>query len=112
MRIFVEEMARHLKENLIPFWERLKDREYGGYYGYMDYDLSVDKTYEKGCILNSRILWFFSRAYQLIGKENLKKDAEHAYRFLKDYCLDKEYGGVYWSLYHDGRGSGRSGDRP
>lgn len=103
MRIFVEEMARHLKENLIPFWERLKDREYGGYYGYMDYDLSVDKTYEKGCILNSRILWFFSRAYQLIGKENLKKDAEHAYRFLKDYCLDKEYGGVYWSLYHDGK---------
>lgn len=103
METFVKEISRHLKEDLIPFWERLKDETYGGYYGYVDYDLKLDEKGEKGCILNSRILWFFSNAYLLLGWENLKEDAEHAYHFLKECCLDREYGGIYWSLTYDGQ---------
>ena len=61
------EVEVELVNHIIPFWMNLKDQEYGGYYGYMDYDLQVDKTYEKGCILNSRILWFFSSAYTMFG---------------------------------------------
>lgn len=68
MYVFVNEIEKYLKEKLIPFWEKLKDKEYGGYYGYMGYDLALDVHYEKGCILNSRILWFFSNAYMLLGK--------------------------------------------
>lgn len=103
MQTFVTEIRRHLEDKLIPFWEGLKDEERGGYYGYVGYDLAVDKDYEKGCILNSRILWFFSNAYLLLGKERLKEDAKHAYEFLRNRCLDKEYGGIYWSLTSDGR---------
>ncbi len=103
MRTFASEIRTHLEQKLIPFWEGLKDETYGGYYGYMGFDLKVDKTYEKGCILNSRILWFFSNAFMLLGKDDMKEAACHAYRFLKDYCLDKQYGGVYWSLTCDGR---------
>lgn len=103
MRTFVKEISRHLKEDLIPFWEGLKDGEYGGYYGWLGYDLKLDQKSEKGCILNSRILWFFSSACRLLGWENLKADAEHAYRFLRECCLDGEYGGIYWSLTYDGQ---------
>ena len=103
MESFVKEIRCHLETRLIPFWEGLKDEENGGYYGYMDYDLHVNRQYEKGCILNSRILWFFSNAYKLLKKENLKADAAHAYRFLKEYCLDPEYGGVFWSVTCDGQ---------
>lgn len=88
----------HLTERLIPFWERLIDEENGGFYGYMGSDLVVNKTYEKGCILNSRILWFFSNAYMALKDESLKRYADHAYRFLIDKCLDKKNGGVFWSL--------------
>lgn len=103
MEGFVREIRHHLENVLIPFWRGLRDDEHGGYYGYMDYDLRTDKTYEKGCILNSRILWFFSNAYMLLGKESLKEEAMHAYRFLREHCLDEEYGGVFWSVTYDGQ---------
>lgn len=103
MESFVKEIKHHLETKLIPFWEGLRDDDYGGYYGYMDYGLQVNRTYEKGCILNSRILWFFSNAYMLLGKESLKEEAAHAYHFLRDYCLDEEFGGVFWSVDYDGK---------
>ena len=103
MKRFVDEIKMHLTQKLIPFWEGLKDEAYGGYYGYVGYDLKVDQTYEKGCILNNRILWFFSNAYMLLGSGDLKAAADHAFRFLKERCIDETYGGVYWSLTYDGK---------
>lgn len=97
------EVREELVNHIIPFWKGLKDEEHGGYYGYMDFDLKVDKTYEKGCILNSRILWFFSNACLTLKDPKLLKEAEHAYAFLKNCCVDQEYGGVYWSLTHEGQ---------
>lgn len=91
-----------LTDKLIPFWKGLRDDEYGGYYGWMDFSLKVDKKAKKGCILNSRILWFFSEAARLLNRKDLLEEAEHAYLFLKEYCLDPEYGGVYWSVNYDG----------
>lgn len=103
MYAMADEIEMHLKEKLFPFWESLKDGENGGYYGYKDYDLAVDLYYEKGCILNSRILWFFSNGYLLFGEEHLREAADHAYSFMMEHCLDHEYGGVFWSVEYDGR---------
>ncbi len=92
-----------LTGRLIPFWKNLRDEENGGYYGYMDFDLNLDKKAEKGCILNSRILWFFSEAAIVLRDDSLMPYARHAYDFLKERCLDREFGGVYWSLTYDGK---------
>jgi len=96
-------MKEHAANVLLPFWEGLKDEEYGGFYGYMGYDLALDKEAVKGCILNSRILWFFSNAYLTLGDEKALPYARHAFLFLKEHCMDKENGGVYWSLTYDGK---------
>lgn len=101
--MFATEIQDHLIKDLVPFWQRLKDDVYGGFYGYMGYDLQLDKKAVKGCILNSRILWFFSNAYLLMKEEHLLESARHAYLFLKEYCLDKEYGGIFWSLTYEGK---------
>lgn len=101
--MFVEEIREELTEGLIPFWQKLQDDAYGGFYGELKYDLTLDKKAEKGCILNSRILWFFSNAYLLLERKDLLATASHAYAFLKEHCMDGEFGGVYWSLAYDGR---------
>ena len=78
------EMRKHLTEVIIPFWEGLKD-EAGGYYGWVGYDLKTDEKAVKGCILNSRILWFFSNAYMILKEEKLLEDAKHSFEFMKKY---------------------------
>ena len=97
------EMKQHLQEVILPFWKGLKDEEFGGYYGFMDTELNLDKKAVKGCILNSRILWFFSNAWAVLQDESLKEYADHAYEFMKKYCYDEERGGVYWSVTYDGK---------
>ncbi|MDO4188440.1 MAG: AGE family epimerase/isomerase [Lachnospiraceae bacterium] len=97
------EFKEHLENCLIPFWKALKDDEFGGYYGFVDYDLNLDKKAIKGCILNSRILWFFSNAYMVLNDETLKDYAKHAYEFMKKNCIDKTNGGIYWSMTYDGK---------
>lgn len=87
---------------ILPFWEGLIDEEKGGFYGYVDFDLNVKKDAEKGVILNSRILWFFSNAYLTYRDEDLLYYAKHAYNFLREHCLDRANGGVYWMLNSDG----------
>ncbi|WP_312105872.1 AGE family epimerase/isomerase [Lachnoclostridium sp.] len=99
----MKELAKaHLTEVIIPFWNKLRDEENGGFYGYLDFDLQLDKKAVKGCILNSRILWFYSNAYLILGEEDLLSYAKYAYEFLKTHCYDQTYGGIYWSLNYDG----------
>ncbi len=96
------EVMTHLTKDIIPFWKSLRDDENGGYTGYLGYDLKADKKAVKGCILNSRITWFFANAYTLLGDESLLAEAKHGFAFLKSACWDKKNGGVYWSVNYDG----------
>ena len=100
--MLAEEIKPHLTKKIIPFWKALRDDKFGGYYGYMDYDLKLDKKAVKGCILNSRIVWFFSNAYMLLRDESLLQEAEHGFAFMKAHCMDRENGGVFWSIRYNG----------
>lgn len=102
MNTMKQEIRDTLLNNILPFWKSMKDDEYGGYYGYKSYDLVLDKKAEKGCILNSRILWTFSNAYMELKEEELLSYAKHAYLFLKEHFYDRERGGVYWSVTYKG----------
>ena len=100
-----EECKAELTGRIIPFWNKLRDDENGGFYGFMNNNLEVDKKADKGVILNSRILWFYSMAYKALGSsdETLLDNARHAYEFLRDNCVDRENGGVYWMMTYDGK---------
>ena len=100
--MMVEEIRKHLTDCIIPFWKGLRDDENGGYTGYMDYDLKKDEKAVKGCILTSRITWFFANAYMALKDESLLLEARHGYEFMQKFCVDQEKGGVYWSVNYDG----------
>ena len=101
MKQFTEEVRQELTRHILPFWKGLLDDVHGGYVGQVDFDLRRRPEADKGCILNSRILWFFSEAYLLLREEDLRQHADHAYEML---CrmTDDANGGVYWSLHADG----------
>ena len=95
------EIRRELTERLIPFWLGLRDDVNGGFIGYVDFDLTPHPEADRGCILNSRILWFFSEAYMMLKDEKLMDAARHAYAMLRR-MTDTQHGGVYWSVHPDG----------
>jgi len=96
------EIQNHLEHKILPFWKNLRDDAFGGFYGYMDNHLILNRTADKGCILNSRILWTFSEAARLLDGEKYTPYARHAYRFLERF-LDPDNGGVFWSVTYDGK---------
>ena len=95
------ELRAHLTEKVLPFWMNLADEKNGGYYGYVEHDLTVDKAAHKGCILNSRILWTFATAMRVLNDESYKPYAKRALDFMEKF-EDKEQGGVYWSVSPEG----------
>ena len=101
MREMTQEIRAHLETVILPFWKRLLDEKNDGYAGLMGYDLTPDFGAVKGCILNSRILWFFSQAAMTLRDDTLLPYARHAYDML---CrmIDVKNGGVYWSMNADG----------
>lgn len=96
-----EEILSMLTGQIIPFWKGLRDDVRGGYAGTVDFDLTRHPEADRGCIQNSRILWFFSEAYRYFGDPSLLDEAEHALAMLKR-MIDREHGGIFWSVHPDG----------
>ena len=82
----VRETRDHLEHRILPFWKGLRDDIHAA---------------ERGCILNSRILYFFSQASMSLSDPSLLSYAAHAYEALLE-MTDSENGGVFWSMHPDG----------
>lgn len=92
----------HLQKVILPYWNSMKDTENGGFYGFKTFDLEVLKEADKGCILHSRILWFYSNVYLSTKDEEALKNATHAFEFIKNHCFDEINHGIYWMLDYKG----------
>ena len=91
-------MEQELEEILSYWLKNTIDQEHGGFAGRIDHDNRIYTEAPKGSVLNSRILWTFSAAYRHTKKEEYLDAARRAFHYLLNYFIDKEYGGVYWSV--------------
>jgi mannobiose 2-epimerase len=91
-----QEAEKMVKNNILPFWQGMADREHGGFYGEADFYGKINKSSDKGCILNSRILWTFSAAFRLFKDDTYRESAALAKDFLVTAFADREHGGLYW----------------
>lgn len=96
------EMEQEL-ENILAYWMKYAiDLKNGGFYGRIDHNNNIDENASKGSVLNSRILWTFSAAYNLTEKPVYLQTAERAFKYLTNYFIDKEFGGLYWTVNYRG----------
>lgn len=88
-----------LENNILNYWiDKVKDEENGGFYGRVDGNDQVHPEAEKGAVMNARILWAFSAAYRVLKKPEYLEAATRAKEYVRDHFLDKEFGGIYWSV--------------
>ncbi len=99
---FRREVIDNLQSNILPYWMHQMVDPKGGFYGRRDGNDVLDESAPKGAILNARILWSFSAAYRVLGKQEYLEMARRAKREIIDKFYDKEYGGLYWSLDVEG----------
>lgn len=91
-----------LETNILRFWqERMVDYRQGGFYGRIDGYNVLHPDAEKGAVLNARILWTFSAAARVLNNTPYRILAARAYDYLMQRFMDREQGGVYWSLNAD-----------
>ncbi|PIB36228.1 N-acyl-D-glucosamine 2-epimerase [Reichenbachiella sp. 5M10] len=89
---------------ILAYWMRdMVDAVHGGYLGRIDAQDRIDESAGKGLVLNSRILWAFSAAYQTLGEGEYEVYATRAYDYLVERFMDHESGGMYWMLDHMGQ---------
>src|SRR5690625_5688867 len=102
MKKITMEMRSELINHILPFWMKLIDKENGGFFGQVDFNLQIDRQADKGGIYISRLLWTFSAAYRVTKNNEYLKYADHLYNFLTEKVYDSEYLGLYWLVDYQG----------
>ena len=102
LKIFSEELTTELA-NILGYWmNNTFDKDHDGFFGQIDNENNIIPDSPKGSVLNARILWSFSAAYNLTKNHAYLHYAGRAYHYIKQHIIDKEYGGVYWSVDYKG----------
>jgi mannobiose 2-epimerase len=88
--------------DILSYWMKYTIDRSGGFYGSVNNCNTPDEAAVKGVVLNSRILWAFSAAYQVTKNLSHYKTAQRAYDYILKHFIDREFGGVYWSVDANG----------
>lgn len=98
----IQELEDEL-EQILQYWiMHMPDLAQRGFYGRIDEQNIPDKKAPKGSVLNARILWTFSAACNYNPRAEYRAIADRAFEYIINCFVDKEFGGVYWSVDHKG----------
>ncbi|MCP9765687.1 AGE family epimerase/isomerase [Lacihabitans soyangensis] len=90
-------------DNILKFWVLHSiDEEYGGFIGKMDSKGKIFQKSPKGAVLNARILWTFSAAFNETNNLEYLELARRAYHYIQKCFRDNQYNGVFWSVDFQG----------
>jgi mannobiose 2-epimerase len=95
---FKEEVKNELYSILDYWMHHVVDHQQGGFYGKIDHNEHVHTEALKGSVLNSRICWSFAAAFNQTKDPQFLPFAKRAYDYIVEHFIDKEYGGVYWTV--------------
>ena len=99
LRALAEQADKELRGDILPFWlDHARDTLRGGFHGFIDSDLAVRPDAPRGALLTSRILWTFSAAYRRYHDPAYLEMAQWAFRDLVDRFVDRDNGGLFWTV--------------
>lgn len=85
--------------SILDWWmEHMLNKETGFFYGEISGANIPDANAPIGLVLQSRILWTFSAAYNYTQNKVYLNFAHTAYKQLITQFYDKHYGGMFWSV--------------
>jgi len=106
MKEVLEQYRREMEqelEDILAYWMKFTiDKQNGGFVGKIDHNNKIYPDAPKGSVLNSRILWTFSAAHNLTGRQEYLAVAERAFQYFAQSFIDKEFGGIYWTVDYKG----------
>jgi len=93
------DVFRRELDSILNYWITYTiDHKNGGFYGKIDHENKVYPEAPKGSVLNARILWSFSAAYNQNPKQEYLDIATRSFDYIRNYLVDPVYGGVYWTV--------------
>ncbi len=98
LAMFEEELHDELTSILTYWMGNAIDETNGGFYGRIDNSNRIYIDAAKGSVLNSRILWSFSAAYNLTNNKAYLQIAQRAFSYILQRFIDDINGGVYWTV--------------
>ena len=98
-----EAFTKELK-SILDFWmDHSLDFAHGGFLGEMGNNGQPVAGAVKGSVLNARILWSFSAAFNLLNDNRYLMMARRAFGYIRAYFIDPVNKGVYWSVSAQGK---------
>ncbi|MFO8000148.1 MAG: AGE family epimerase/isomerase [Marinilabilia sp.] len=98
----VTDLTKELK-NILVFWaEHTIDQRFGGFAGEVDAKGNIVPHADKGLVLNTRILWTFSAAFNFFRDPAYLELAERAFDYLLKHFSDQKNGGFFWAVDYKG----------
>lgn len=102
--ILLKEELQEELDNILHYWKKNAiDENGGGFYGRIDNDNVIDKNAGKGLVLNARILWTFSAAFNFTKEKEWLFIADRAFHYIMQHFHDPVHGGFYWSVDENGK---------
>lgn len=102
-KAFYDSVKSELFENILPYWEKFsRDNENAGFYGEIDNENRQNKKIERSVVMTSRFLWTYSAVARYAKNPKFLDLAHFAYKTIAEKYIDKQNGGVFWSVLPDG----------
>ncbi|MCA1758238.1 MAG: AGE family epimerase/isomerase [Bacteroidales bacterium] len=101
---FKKQFENELTDNILNYWvKEVYDTKRRTFFGRITNDGKEFPEAVLSAVLTTRILWTFSAAYRFYPTVIYKKMADEAFRILMETFWDNENGGIYWSVFPNGK---------
>lgn len=101
---FKKQFENELTDNIMNYWvKEVYDTSRRTFFGRITNEGKKFPEAPLSAVFTTRVLWTFSAAHRFYPTAIYKKMADEAFRILVETFWDNENGGIYWSVFPDGK---------